>query len=407
MPKKIVLITPGQPSTNPRLVKEAITLSENGFEVAVLYCFWVQWAVEFDQKIIQDNPQIRWIETGGNPISKPITYYISRIKNKLFRKLNKFFQKSLFLAKRTEMRAYGEFLKIAKESKADLFIAHNLGALGVAADAAKATKSKFGFDAEDYHRGQVVDNSSDFKRVILIEDALIPNANYITAASPQIASAYESLYKRQIHLINNVFPIKYLSQKNKEITKPISLFWFSQTVGKGRGLEYILLALRNFNTNEYSLTILGKADENIKNYLTDLNAKDNQNPIKINFINPVAHDYVFEISASYDIGLALETGKDKNNKVALSNKIFTYLLSGNAILFSNTPAQEKFFKQNDSIGQIYHSGNVAELVEVLKKYSDNFDLLKKHKSNALQIAATKMNWEKESNLLLSLIKAVI
>jgi len=385
-------------------VKEAISLAAHGYEVTVLYCFWVQWAVEFDQKIIQENPQITWIETGGNPNSNPITYYSSRIKNKLFRKLSQYFPQSLFFAKRTEMRAYSESLQYAKRSKADLFIAHNLGALGVAADASKATHSTFGFDAEDFHRGQVAENSADFKRVKLIEDALFPEASYLTAASPLIASAYESLYNKEVHLFNNVFPIKFLSQKNNEINKPISLFWFSQTVGKGRGLEDVLVALRPFTANDYSLTILGKADEAIKNELRELNTKDNLNPIKIDFINPVAPEEIFEIASRYDIGLAIETLGEYNRNICLTNKIFTYLMAGNAIIFSNTLAQNLFFTENDNIGMIYQSGEVNCLIEVLKNYSVNYELLKMQKINSINLAKERMNWDYEQVKFLSLIR---
>ena len=51
MSKQIVLITTGQPSSNPRIVKEAISLSEIGYEVTVIYNFWVSWALNYDKKI--------------------------------------------------------------------------------------------------------------------------------------------------------------------------------------------------------------------------------------------------------------------------------------------------------------------------------------------------------------------
>lgn len=407
MKYKIVLITPGQPATNPRLVKEAIALSHHGFEVTVLYCFWVQWATEFDKKIIEDNPQITWIETGGNPNLNHYLYYYTRIKHKLFRLLHRYVPNSLSIAIRAEMRAYSHALKKAITINADLYIAHNLGALSLAANASKTVGSKYSFDAEDFHRGQVTNESNEFKRVKLIEDNFLPNAAYISAASPLIATEYENLYNRKVQLINNVFSIKYLTQNNKEIHNPISLFWFSQTVGKGRGLEDVLLALRQFTGRNFSLTILGKADESIKSYFRELISNKNDNSVIINFIDPVAPDAIFEIAANYDIGLAIETLGEYNRNICLTNKIFTYLLSGNAIIFSNTPAQEKFFKENIDLGQMYHSGESNSLAAILKNYLVNIDLLKLHKSNSAKIAATKLNWENEIKSLLLSIKSVL
>jgi hypothetical protein len=43
--------------------------------------------------------------------------------------------------------------------------------------------------------------------------------------------------------------------------------------------------------------------------------------------------------ATYDIGLALEVGGTRNSDLALGNKLFTYLLGGQAILATRTTAQ--------------------------------------------------------------------
>ena len=49
---KIVLISPGQPSLNPRLVKEADTLAANGYDVTVLYSYWNDWGAKFDKTLL-------------------------------------------------------------------------------------------------------------------------------------------------------------------------------------------------------------------------------------------------------------------------------------------------------------------------------------------------------------------
>ena len=49
---KIVLITTGQPSCNPRIVKEADALSAAGHEVIVVYNYFIKWADENDQLLL-------------------------------------------------------------------------------------------------------------------------------------------------------------------------------------------------------------------------------------------------------------------------------------------------------------------------------------------------------------------
>ncbi|MDP9048072.1 MAG: hypothetical protein M3N14_08035, partial [Bacteroidota bacterium] len=64
--KKIVLISVGQPSTNPRIVKEANILTLAGYDVYVIYSFWTQWAQLADKQIFS---KVQWtpILAGGSP----------------------------------------------------------------------------------------------------------------------------------------------------------------------------------------------------------------------------------------------------------------------------------------------------------------------------------------------------
>ena len=77
--KQIVLITSGQPSLNPRLVKEADTLSAAGFDVTVLYAYWNEWGTRYDKELLA---QKKWkaICIGGDPLaSKVSTWFLSRL----------------------------------------------------------------------------------------------------------------------------------------------------------------------------------------------------------------------------------------------------------------------------------------------------------------------------------------
>jgi hypothetical protein len=49
---KVCFITTGQPSTNPRLVKEADACVEAGWKVHVVAAYWADWATGFDRAIL-------------------------------------------------------------------------------------------------------------------------------------------------------------------------------------------------------------------------------------------------------------------------------------------------------------------------------------------------------------------
>ena len=81
--KKIVLISVGQPSTNPRLVKEANTLQEAGFEVCVVYSYWTEWAWEKMIKYFFEKVSWKAFLAGGSPFEQKIKlfFHTPQVKN--------------------------------------------------------------------------------------------------------------------------------------------------------------------------------------------------------------------------------------------------------------------------------------------------------------------------------------
>jgi hypothetical protein len=76
-------------------------------------------------------------------------------------------------------------------------------------------------------------------------------------------------------------------------------------------------------------------------------------------------------------------------------------LSGNAILFTSTTAQEYFFNQQPNVGWIYPSGDIDRLELVLKQIKSNPLELFSRKQNAQQLAKQVYNWEIEQNKLMN------
>ena len=72
------------------------------------------------------------------------------------------------------------------DNKADLYIGHNLGSLTAIVKASKKYNAKSVFDFEDFHRGELEQNSLNTSMIIKVEDRYIPNVTSISAASPAI-----------------------------------------------------------------------------------------------------------------------------------------------------------------------------------------------------------------------------
>lgn len=400
--KRLVLVTTKQPSSNPRLVKEAISLQNAGYEVTVIYNFWALWADEADKEIIRSNNNIHWQRVHGHPVESKQYYWYTRLRHKLYKILALKFADNIFFNERAESQFYQELVSAAKKVKAGLFIAHNLGALSVAAKSSKINQSKYAFDAEDYHRSMAADANEHLLTASLLEDRYLPGCTYVTAASPLIARVYKQDYPAiNFTVINNFFS-KQLQPVFKSIPlSPLRLFWFSQTTGLKRGLHDAVMAMNEINDFEIECTIVGDASKNVKEVLKGLLINPKH---RLDFKQPCSEKELIEMSSTHHIGLALEPGFSLNNNIALSNKLFTYLLAGNAVILSATKAQEAFYKEYPSTGWLYRSGDISAFAGILKQCNSNAALMETKRKNAWRFAYTKLNWETESAKVIQLVE---
>jgi len=399
---KIVLITPGQPAINPRIVKEADTLTKAGHEVTVLYSYWIDWATEADNSIFK-NAAWQHQRIGGTKTANKLVYWATRMRFKMANLLNSLVGNNFGMAELAQARCYTELKKEAKKIKADWYIGHNLGALAVAVHAAKYHDAKAGFDFEDYHREENSDMPlHEKRRVVYLEQKYIPQLNYISSSS-QLITAKVSLnfpsFKNPVLTLMNCFRVADQPAFRENIPgNELRLCWFSQTVGKNRGLEILIDALQQINDQSIHLTLAGRCNPDMIGYI-DQHAGSIRNCIHLAGI--IQPNDLPEFAAGFHIGLALETGFSTNNDIALSNKIFTYLLAGNAVILSETSMQDAFNKEYH-IGESFKPGDMNGLMEKIMLYK-NRDILNKQRAYNHKLAAEQLNWEKESAKLLAIV----
>ena len=407
---KIVMITSGQPSLNPRLVKEADALVAEGYEVIVIYQYWNDWGTIMDEELLS---QKKWkaIRAGGSPNDKKLLYWFTRFTHKIGYLIANHLFKSSIVDLLIIGRCTHSLIALAKLHKANLYIGHNLAALPAAVKAAKQHGAKCGFDAEDFHRNETTNNKQhpDYQLKVRIENEYLPKVDYLTTASSFIAKAYKHLYPiLEPLVINNVF-LSSFSQSVilKKQDLDLKLFWFSQTIGKNRGIEDAIKAIALLKRPNINLTLLGKINKIDLDYFLALADQLGLAKNQLNFIPPVQPNNIFKLANSYDIGLALEPAFCLNNDIALSNKIFTYLTSGLAVIASETLAQKVFLNKYPLIGMSFPIGNVSLLAKIIDRYDQDRAFLYQTKLNSFQLATERLNWELESIKFIKIIKQTL
>ena len=408
---KICLLTPGQPSTNPRLLKEADALVEAGHQVEVICAHWAAWADETDRALLQSR-RFTCAYVGGHPRHNPQCYAWTRLRHKLGRMLA-----PRLAGERTTgwalCRVTPELIRAAEATRADLYIAHNLGALPAAIAAARKHQARAGFDAEDFHSGMQPDDAAPgfAERLIeVIERQCLPACDYVTAASPLIAEAYEMKYGMvKPTTILNVFS---LAQRPRDfrVTRtdgPLSLYWFSQTIGAKRGLEDVIGALGHLSNCDIQLHLCGQWQAGFRENLFKLAQAVGFNPERIHHHHPVNPDEMIGLSSQFDVGLATEPGHNQNNRIAVSNKLFTYLLAGNVVAATRTEGQRLFIEATAPAMRGYDPGDVKTLAEIFKQWYDDRSELETARRQAWAWGESCYNWDVEKGKFLDLIASIL
>lgn len=399
--KKIVLITTGQPSGNPRIVKEADALQGAGYQVTVLYCFFIQWSSEKDKLLLQKVPW-QYKMAGGSPEHHKWLYWFTRLRCKLAGILLRLSGNRFLLAERTQARAYDELLREAKKIKADWYIGHNLGALPVAVKAAQYHKAKAAFDFEDYHRGELAPGEKTvLKRIIHLENSYLPSLQYVSTASELITDVTVKNhpdFKNPVITIRNCFPLSQQPAWHERDSDTLQLFWFSQTIGINRGLEVLINVLKILSDPKIHLTLAGRCDEDMLQYIR---SNAGQTMDNIHFAGIIQPEKLPAFAAGFDVGMAIELAVPENRDICLTNKIFTYLLAGNAVILSGTTMQSAFNKMY-KVGSSFAMNDANELAHRIKEYQQPVRL-KEQKLYNYELAKRELNWEKESVILTDLL----
>ncbi|TZF86209.1 glycosyltransferase family 4 protein (plasmid) [Pedobacter sp. BS3] len=400
---KICWITPGHLSTSPRLRKEVLAAQRQGYETTVIATQYMPYLYEDDAAFIRQNPQCRVIllSWGKREFKDQYRKYLSGLLQKLTIVLSKIINSRL-LNKIALNRYYYWQLKQANKCKADLYVAHNSGALAVAADAARCISSRFAFDAEDFHDAE--SHSPDILKCIEhIQRRYLDQAIFITAASPLIAQAYQEKYQLgKIEVILNVFPKNNAELQFKTANK-LRLFWFSQYIGRDRGIEECLQALALLNHDNVELHLLGLLHTEEEKYFNTLIKKYHLEEGLVRFHPPISEQELIEFTANFDVGLALETGEPYNREVCLTNKLFVYLQAGLALIASNTLAQRTFLEKWPDCGWLVDLKNHQNLSETIQLLIDHPNKLEQAKQKAYYYGANYLNWEREQEKFIYLI----
>lgn len=411
--KTVCIVTPDYINSNPRTVKEADALHQAGFNVRVVFSQGNLENIRIFDKILLKEKQWKWDIVGWSPFRKEerILYYKSKLRFHIAKRLHPLFWQFAKLAEYAEGRVYKELAKACVSEKADIYIGHYPAGLAAAAFAAFKRGAKLGYDVEDLYTEEQIPPMRK-RRIELIERRYLPHCSYVTVASELFADEMVKRYSISPPLvIYNVFPWAERENLDGKVKDrqgdPLSLYWFSQTIGENRGIEDAIRAA-GLLEGRVQIHLRGNIlSESVRNKFIVL-ARECRVEKFIYFHLPVPPKEILSRITEHDIGLALEQPVSLNRMLCITNKIFYYQLAGLAIAATDTPGQKHIISNySPEAGFLYKPGDYQALADNLNKLISNPDKLRLCKQAALKAAQERWNWEIESRKFIENISRLL
>lgn len=409
---RVCLISQLHPAFNPRLVKEADALAEAGYEVVVVAGSFSKLGAELDAGF-----ETRQWTIVNRARFGPEADFVDRLfKSTRTRIARKIFRLTNFQNKWLVYCAWHSItltlINQVKAIRADLYIAHLPSALPAAASAAKTWGGRLGYDAEDFYLGDPPESEEyEHERAMVrnIEGRFIRQCDYVTAASPGIAAAYRDVWNVCPTVILNVFPrsrAPLQPAETGEVRPRPSVYWFSQTIGVDRGLECAVRAIAASRSRPH-LYLRGQIqsgfDKRLRTIADQIGVANH-----VHFEQPAPPSEMERICARYDAGLAAETGNTPNHRIALANKIFSYMLGGIPAFLSDVPAHRDFAGGLEPALNLYRADSPESLAEQYDRLFLSGELyLSRARKIAFDLGQDRFNWEIEKENYLDLVERVL
>ena len=398
---RVAIVTSGQLCRNPRVLKEAETLSQAGYDTSVITIANIRRFEAYDAELLR---LARYRKLVVDQVSRALHLRLYSVWNRA----QTWAARKMVRHGIESARAFGPYsslLRLARRMPADLTIVHTEIAFCIGVALLKSGW-RVAADFEDWHSRDLSPDVQKWRPRRLLESTeqiLLQQCCFTTTTSHAMAEELHAQYGgRRPDVIRNVFPLQPKPPKLPRNTLP-RFFWFSQTIGPGRGLESFIDGWQHMSIPA-PLCLLGDISEE---YRQELMTRAGSARNRLEFRAVVAPTELSSIMATYDIGLALEPFEPPNKNLTISNKIFQYLNAGLAVAATPT------------LGQLEVATVAPEAIKLIQLEKPNILArdLTSLATNPAQLAAMGIaarvaaeeyfSWDKEQPRLLSLVGAAL
>ena len=399
---RVLIVTAGPLCRNPRVLKEAATLGRSGLEVTVITVANLERFEAYDRELMRGAPFRR------------IT--LDRVSRRTLIRLADVAERGIARVARSAIRfgfqspvSLGSFhalRRLVLRTPADLTILHTEIPFCIGSSLVSKGR-RVAADFEDWHSRDLLPASRASRPIRLIDGSeryLMQNAVYTSAPSDSMAAALVSAYGGRAPVtIPNSFPLQP-EPRPLPRQRPPSFFWFSQTIGEGRGLEAFLRAWVRCREPS-TVCLLGDVSDSYREGLFGLLPSERRSSLR--FLPLTSPEALPSLIAEHDIGLALEPDSPESRYLTTTNKIFQYLNAGLAIVATPTAGQREVLAKVPLAGLLTHLDDPDSLAAKLDKMVGDPARLAAMGVASRQGAVQLFCWERFAPLLVGTVSSAL
>ncbi len=278
----------------------------------------------------------------------------------------------------------------------DIYFAHDLPALPIAAEAAFQTGAFLVYDSHEFYLGQAALKGRRRRFFAGIEKQYIHRVDLMITVNKDISSLFEKEYGLEnVKIILNALPPDVNRGRlsiHSAFGLPVSvkIVAYIGAFLEDRNLEKLITASRNLADDIVFVFIgSGVSYKKLKSQARKLGVLDK----KIFIIAESSHEKIMGYVKSADAGLIPYPDIDLNTKFCTPNKLFEYVQAGIPIIANNGLHTLKNLLDSYGVGTTINFDRPEDLAHAINRIMRS-DILEKQRANTALIS-TELSWEKE------------
>ncbi|MEI6882928.1 MAG: glycosyl transferase family 1 [Bacteroidota bacterium] len=400
--KKVCILTQSHLCRNPRVVKEAVALDAAGFIVVIITTFTYPDLLAEDLKLIENTGII--LKGAVNLIpSEASSWY--RLRQRLVRRaageaISRFGLENVYALGYD----YHKNLRAAIGEQADLYTCHQEVSTVIGCRLIRKG-FRVAFDIEDWYSHDLLPEANRSRPIKLLEESekfALQNGILCYTTSQALADALGKFAGTgPPKVLQNVFPFSDRDNLDRQVKDRVdrampSIHWYSQTIGPGRGIEFLIESLADVDV-PLEFHLRGRLFEGFQKEL--MNKFPGEKGHRLYFHQLVPHTELLSRIAEHDIGLATEEYQPDSRNLTITNKILQYLQGGIAVVATDTAGQQEVAREALSAVFLFRNKDRQGFAGLLNSLLKDPGKLAAAKQAAVASAREKFCWEKQEPML--------